>query len=77
MQGHRRKHMANENQLPTKGKQKVNPAGDPIPDLPNYVIKIGNLEAPYEDRKPKISKQKLMPLKDNNKVNYSLARSRD
>ena len=43
----------------------VSPVGDSIPDLPDLVIKVGNLEAPCEDRK-------LMLLKASNRVDNGL-----
>lgn len=68
--------MANEDEVPTKGKQTVSPARNLIFDLPDHVIKIGDLEVPCKDQAPKISKWKLTSLKASHRVNNGLAGGR-
>lgn len=66
----------NEDELPTKGKQMVSPARNLIPNLPDHVIKMRDLQVPCKDRAPKISKRKLTSLKASHIVNNGLAGGR-
>lgn len=47
--------MTDKHQIPIKRKQFVGPTRDPIPNLPNHLIKINDLKVPHKDWAPKIN----------------------